>query len=276
MAITEVVLSPASKWNYDFPVSGAGSNIPVGTLMTSGATEDTNLAVAIPGLATAGAAQSGVATSAGLPLGILAENHVYSASGDALIATLNSWWNNGILGTGNTKFPNHPIELLDTGVIVRMEYSLASTVAVASAAGATITVTSFEDQFEGGWSYVNAGAGIGQLGFIISSESGSFVLASSPTVAYTSSSKLTKILPHFYMTPVFKVNTTTVPTLLDSTAAAGTGRAVCIGQYLVKPDGIPQRMDPKVYDNTQGLNSLSSITFFSHLQFLNTVFHQVA
>lgn len=266
MAITEVVYSPAGKWAELFPVSGAGSNIPKGTLMMRGATAGTNLGVAIPV----------TATSNTRAIGILAELHNFSASGDATTATLNSWFPNGTLASGKTQFPSRTIELLDTAVVMRVEYYLSSTVAVASYSAGTITITSFEANYDSGFVYVNAGTGIGQLGFVASSSSGSCVLTSALTTALDSTSKLTKVMPIFYDTPVWKVNTTTVPTLIDSTAAVGTGRAVNLGNFISKGDGLPQRLDPLVYHNAQSLNSITNLVLFSQLALVDAAFHPVA
>lgn len=270
MAIAEVVISPAAKMSYAFPVSGAGSNIPAGTLMQIGVTAGTNASIAIPGVATAG-------DGTNLPLGLLIEPHNFSASGDALTQTLNSWWPNGKLASGKTQFPSRAIELLDIGVIFRMDYALASAtqVAVASATSTVITITSTEAALDGGWSYVVAGTGIGQLAFIKSSTTGAWTITANNTTL-DNTSKLIKILPIFHKLPTFLVNTTTVPTLLDSIAAIGTARAIQLGQYMIRPDGCPQRLDPGVHDGLSGLSALANLTFYAHLQMQNTIWHPLA
>lgn len=260
MAIAEVVQS-VSKWERLFPVSGAGANIPVGTILMPGATGGTNLSILIPATATSNARC----------IGLLNELHKFSASGDATTATLVDWFYPGQLGTGNTAFPSHPVELFDNAVTVRYDYSLASTVAVASASSATLTITSFEANFDGGWVYVNAGTGIGQILFVASSSSGSCVLTSAATTQLDSTSKLTKVLPHFYETPVWLVNTTTAPTQLNSTAAAGTGRAVTLAQ-MIQRNGIEQRLNPKSHHNNSGLNSLNQFALYAFMCMQNTAF----
>lgn len=267
MAITEVVLSPAGKASLLFPVSGAGANIPLGTPLMRGATGGTNKGVLIPVTATSNAHV----------VGLLGEKHVYGSSGDALTATLVSWFaQNGQLTSGNVSFPSHPIEWLDTGVVARVEYSLASTVAVASASSTSIVVTSFEDNFDGGFLYVNAGTGIGQLFFVQASSSGTITIPAAPTVALDTTSKLTKIMPYFLDTPVWKINTTTQPTTIDSTAATGTGRAVCLGSFIQKGDGIAQTLDPKAYSGATGLSAITQLVFWSYMNLIDTVFHPVA
>lgn len=270
MAIPEVVINPNAKLSYVFPVSGAGSSIPLGTLMQMGVTGGTNTSIAIPAVSTAGDATN-------LPIGLLAEAHSNSASGDATTQTIVSFYPNGTLASGKTQFPSRAIELLDLGLIMRMDYanSDATQVSVASATSTVITITSTEATLDGGWSYVMGGTGIGQLSWIKSSTTGAWTIKAN-TTTLDSTSKLLKILPIFHSLPTFLVNTTTVPTKIDSKAAIGTGRAVTVGQYIVKPDGIPQRMDPLTYDGATGLSSLASITFFAHLQMQNSVWHPVA
>lgn len=267
MAITEVVLSPAGKFSHLFPVSGAGANIPVGTLMMRGATGGTNKGIAIPVTATSNARG----------IGVLIQKHNYSLSGDALTATLCSWFpQNGTLASGKSEFPSHQIELLSTSVVMRVEYSLASTVAVVSNTTTTVVVTSFEDNFDGGFIYVNAGTGIGQLFFVQASSSGNITIPATPTTALDSTSKLTKIMPYFLDTPVWKINSTTAPTLLDSTAATGTGRAVNLGSFIQKGDGIAQYLDPLAYSGATGLSNISQLTFWSYMAMIDTCFDPVA
>jgi hypothetical protein len=266
MAITEVVQSPGGQYALLLPVSGAGSSVPVGTLMMPGATGGTNLSIAIPVTASSNARA----------LGVLIDKHDFSASGDATTATLNSWFPNGTLATSKTQFPSRNIQLFGTAVIIKVDYDLTSTVAVASYSAGTITITSFEASFDGGFVYCNAGTGIGQLGFVASSSSGSCVLTAALTTALDSTSKLTKILPHLYATPVWKVNSTTVPTRLDSTAAVGTGRAVVLSSSILKNDQIPQRLDPLTYHNMQSLNAQTLLAMNSHLAIQDAAFFPIS
>ncbi len=260
-----------------FPVSGAGANIPVGTLMMPGATLGTNAGVLIPVTASSNA----------LVIGVLNGAHNYAASGDALTTTLNQWFapsgfdsNNYLLGnktTGGGPFPSHPIDLIDTMVACKVSYSQASTMAVASYSSPTVTITNEITGKDSGFLYINAGTGIGQIGFITISNSGSDSLVSATplTVALDSTSKLTQILPLFYTLVIWKVNTTTASTYLDSTAAVGTGRA-CVLANFININGRSDRLDPKIYHNAQGLNSVASLDFYSYLGLLNTSFHPVA
>ncbi len=272
-AVTSVV-QYADMRELAFPVSGAGSNIPVGTMLMPGVTLGTNSGVLIPCTAASNADA----------IGILNEAHNYAASGDALVATLTQWFalsgfdsNNylfGVKASGGGPFPSHRVDLFDTATLVKVSYSQASTMAVASQATTTVTITNEITGKDSGFLYINAGTGIGQLLFITQSNSGSDTIATAPTVALDNSSKLTQILPLFYNLPVWKVNTTTVSTLLDSTAAIGTGRADIIANF-ININGLVNRLDPKIYNNAQGLSSVSQLDFFSYVAIQDTGFHPI-
>lgn len=245
------------------PFTGAGGNIAAGAVVIAGSTDGTNTGVAINGGTDAGAS--------GKPIvGFLNDKHVFATSGDATTATLVNWFA-PYGGTTDATAPSHKVELLMNATIAQMDYDLTSTVAVASATSTVLTITSAEAALDGGFVYVNAGVGIGQLCFIASSTTSDLTVSSAMGTTCTSTSKLTKILRHFHRLPVFVAATTTAPTLLNSTAAVGTGRAVNLGSYIVR-NGLIDRLDPKAFHNTTGLNSISSLRFFSHLQFQNTVF----
>lgn len=275
-AVTTVV-NYADARELAFPVSGAGANIPQGTLMMPGATAGLNLGILIPV----------TAASNHLGIGVLNEAHNFAASGDALNATLVQWFaqagfdsNNYLLGnktTGGGPFPSHKCDLFDTAVLVKVSYNQASTMAVASATTTAITITNEITLKDGAFDYINAGTAVGELAFVTISNAGSDTLVSATplTVAPDSSSKLTQILPLFYQLLIWKVNTTTVSTLLDSTAAVGTGRASVIANF-ININGLSSRLDPKIFHNTQGLNSVASLDFYSYLAMQDSAFHPLA
>lgn len=275
MAIPQIVNWPGIR-DLVFPVSGAGSNIPAGTLMMPGDNDDLNLGVAIPV----------TAASNLLGIGVLNEAHNYGQSGDALTQSSTRWYPtpgasgassalNVAVGSNNGPFPSHPISLFSTATLLQIDYSLASTVAVVSNTTTTVVVTSFEDNFDGGWIYVNAGAAVGELLFVKGSDSGNITLLAAPTTALTSTSKLTKVLPLFHTKPVWKVNTTTVANTLDSTAAIGTGRAACVGQWIMK-NGQVARLDPALHNDTSGYNSLTQFSLFAQLGVIDTILDPIA
>lgn len=273
MASTYVVQNQAIK-QLLFPVSGAGSNVPVGTLLMPGVTAGTNIGVLIPVTASSNADA----------VGVLNELHNYSGSGDATTATLVQWfplpavnsnaYQLGVKLSGGGPYPSHPVELLDNSIAIKVDYSLVSTVAVASATTTALTITSEVANEDSTFVYVNAGTGIGQLGFIKSSTTDTLTLISALTTTLDSTSKLTKILPLFMNTVVWLVNSTTVPTQLDSVAGLGSGRACVLANFINK-NGLVRQLDPKIDHNAQSLNSLAQLGFSSFLQVQDTSLHPI-
>jgi hypothetical protein len=282
MAGVTSVVKYVAKQELLFPVSGAGANIPIGTLMMPGVTAGTNDGVLIPVTATSNANA----------IGVLNTQHNYASSGDALTTTLTQWFPlagfNGasylfgnIVGSTATAppYPSHPIELIDASVLVRVSYNLASTMAVASFNSGTqvATITNEITTKDSAFDYFNAGTAIGELAFVTVSNSGSdtFVTGTPLTVSPDSTTKITQILPLFYRTPVWKVNSTTVCTLLDSTAAVGTGRAIFIANF-IGLNGDSFQLDPYTFHNKQGLNLVTNLDFFSYVQMQSSGFHPVS
>lgn len=261
-----------------FPVSGAGSNIPYGTVMMPGTSNGTNKSILIPC----------TATSTARGIGLLAENHTYSVSGDALTQTLTQYYAipgfagqslapGGAPAVGGLIYPTHRVDLFDTFTAVKMDYYLASTLAVASATTTAITVTGEIAGQDGTFVYVNAGTGIGQLGFIKSSTTDTLTLISALTTTLDSTSKLTKILPLFWEQATLLVNTTTAPTRIDSAVAitSSGARALPLANFL-SINGLPARIDPKIHHNYQGLNSVSQLNMFAYTAFQDSAFHPIS
>lgn len=270
------VVNYESKRELLFPVSGAGANIPVGTPMMVGPSAGTNVGVLIPITA---------ASNANV-IGILNGAHNFAASGDATTQTLVQWFPlDGFAGAsyllGNIisptaiAFPSHPIDLIDTAVVVKVSYNQASTMAVASQSGTTITITSEVTGKDSGFDYINAGTGIGQLLFITQSNSGSDTIATAPTTGLDSTSKITQILPIGYRLPVWKVNSATQCTLLDSTAAVGTGRALFLANF-ISLNGDSFRLDPYIWNGKTGLNNVAALDFYSYVQMQSSAFHPIS
>jgi hypothetical protein len=274
MAICQVSVNPNAKQYHILPVSGAGSSIAAGALMMPGATSDTNEGVAIPFTASSNARA----------LGVLVEPHNYAFSGDATQATLVQWFQVGAgLGssyapggsvTPGNPYPSRRIELFDTAIMIRVDYA-AGAVAVASATTTDWTITS-ETQGQGGsFAYVNGGVGVGQLAFIWKTSSGHMFPVTALTTTLTSTSTLTKILRHFYQTPIWKVSSATAPTTLDSVAGDGTGKACVLGSFIQR-NNMEDRLDPKIFHNMQSLNGLAVLNFYSLLQVTDTAFHPIS
>ncbi len=242
------------------PVSGAGANIPVGTILMPGVTGGTNVGVLIPITASSNADA----------VGVLAEKHIYSgsgSSGDATTGTLVNWYREF------TQYaPSHPIELLNTCALLRVDYNLASTLAVASATSTVLTITSLAATADSSFFYNNAGTGIGELNFAKTTASGSATLISASNTTVDNTTKLTQVLPLMYAFITWLVNTASVPTLIDSAAAAGSGIGAILSNRIVM-NGNDLPLDPKAFHKKTGLNGLASLSMYSLLAVQDTIFN---
>lgn len=266
MSQGRTLVSKYIDMNYLFPFSGAGVDVPVGAFVQAGLTAGTNVGVAIPGVATAGDATN-------FHIGVLGEMHDFSVSGDATTQTLVTWFPG--FGAADSACPSHAIQLGRTANVVKLPYDLTSTVTVTSATSTVISITSAENSLDGGFIYVNAGTGIGQLEFIKSSTTSDITVIAAMTTTLGASSRLTKVLPHFHQFPTWLVNTTVQGTQLASQAAVGTGRGVNLGSFIVR-NGLESRLDPKAFNNTQSLNSLASFELYSFYVLNNSIFSPIA
>lgn len=260
------------------PVSGAGADVPIGTIMMPGATGGTNKGVLIPC----------TATSTARAVGLLAELHDYSVVGDALTQTLTRWFEppaaaggssylNATVGTSTAPVPSHQIDLLDTFTAIKLDYNLASTLAVASATSTVLTITSEVANQDSSFVYVNAGTGIGQLGFISQSASGSLTLISALTTTLDSTSRLTKVMPLYWEQATLTINTASVPTLIASVPGitSSGARTVSLANF-ININGLTSRLDPLTFHNYQSLNSVTSLNFNSYLAMQDSEFHPIS
>lgn len=91
------------------------------------------------------------------------------------------------------------IALVKPGDLICAEYDDTVQIDVASYSAPTVTITSLQDAYDGGWIYVpqdvSSEAGIGQLGYCEASASGSVGLRDSFTTALDSTSDAVMILP---------------------------------------------------------------------------------
>jgi len=177
------------------PIDGAGSDIQAGAVIMPGVTDETDRSVFIK------------ATSAGADsFGLLAELHDTSVSGDAD-------------PEAGTIYPLRQIVPFLPGCEVAAEMAIdtSNDVDVASATSTVITVTSLEDDIEGSWIYVSSGTGVGQVGYIKASASGSFTLKSAMTTTLDNTSKLIIMRPLCWQL----VELDSTATKIKSTAAAG-------------------------------------------------------
>ena len=224
----------------DFPVYGAAVDIVEGAAVIRGATGETDHGIAV------------VATGACADiLGVLAELHDYSVSGDTILA--------------GTAYVRRKV-IINPMAVYRAQYDTADDMDVASTSGTTVTVTSLEDDIDGGWLLGDDGSGAygtGSTGsllqYLAASASGS---ATSKTASgWTSANDVIKILPLLHQ--LIKVNT--AADKLGTDAAAGSGRAVIIDNWITA-DGLPlQQLDPTKHS---GL-TLFNPRIFSDIRFLN-------
>lgn len=242
------------------PVSGAGANIPLGTILMPGVTGGTNIGVAIPITASSNADA----------IGCIAEKHVFSgsgSSGDATTATLVNWY------SPFTQYPpSRPVNLLNTCALVRVDYSLVSTLAVASATSTVLTITSLAGSADSSFFYVNAGTGIGELNWAKTTASGSATLTSASNTTLDNTSKLTQILPLFYSSITWLINTASVATLIDSAAAAGSGGASIL-QNMIGINGSEFYLDPKAFHKKTGLQNVANLSMYSKVALVDTIFN---
>lgn len=207
------------------PLSGAGTDIPDGTLIMKGVTAGTNLTVGI------------VATSVcGNAIGVLIGK--FTASG-----------NDSTPATGVTE-TRGAVELLTPGDFLEAELinDASNDVDVASATSTVLTVTSCEDFGEGGWVYVRAGTGVGQLLYIKSSTSGTWTIKSASTTTLDSTSKLLVMRPRLY--ELVEIDSTGV--YIKSTAAAGNWKAFVLdNQFKSAGDEGWIQLDPTKHHNLQ-------------------------
>ena len=227
----------------DYPISGAAADVVEGAAIMRGATPGTDGGLAI------------VATGALVDiLGVLVELHDYSVTGDAVI--------------GGTAYIKRKA-IVNPMAVYRAQYDTADDADVASTSGTTVTITSLEDDIDGGWLLGDDGSGAygtGSTGsllqYLAASASGS---ATSKTASgWTSANDVIKILPLFHQ--LVKINT--AADKLGTDAAAGSGRAAIIDNWITA-DGLPlQQLDPTKHS---GL-TLFNPRVYSDIRFLNHAF----
>lgn len=217
----------------DYPVYGAGADIVEGAVVMRGATPGTN----------GGQLIVGVSALVDV-VGVLAELHDYSVSGDSLIAGT-AWVYRKVI--------------INPFAVYRAQYDSTDTMAVASTSTTTVTVTSLEDNIDAGWLLGNDG----QLQFLTASAAGS--ATSKSASGWTSANTLLKIVPVFHQ--LIKINT--AADKIGTDAAAGAGEVANLDNW-VQARGIPlQRLDPTKHS---GL-TLTDPKIFSDIVFRNHAFN---
>lgn len=241
-----IIVSP-SRGLIKLPIDGLGSDIQSGAVLSPGLVNTDSTAK------TLGTFGLSVATGADA-VGILVALHDFSVVGDTDT-------DSGSALVLEEVDPFYP------GCLVAAEYDQTDTMAVASYAAPTVTITNLEDDIDGSWLYVVSGAGIGQLIFLNDSASGSAGAISNPTTALDNTSTCIKILRIGH--GLLKMNATA--TKLGTDAAAGTWTARVIRnqmKYAGQEGWID--LDPAKHHNMQ-LNGLSPV-FRSIVTPINTFF----
>lgn len=241
-----IIVTP-SRGFLKVPVDGVGLDILSGAVLSPGtvATDSTAKTLGTFGLSVA----TGVDA-----LGILVALHDFSVSGD----------------TDTDSGSAHVLREVDPfypGCLVAAEYDLTDTMAVASSTAATATITSLEDNIDGGWLYVAAGVGIGQLLFIMDSASGTAGYLSAPTTTPDSTSTMVKILPISHS--LLKMNSTCDKLGTDAAAGSWTCKVVRNQMKYAGQEGWIDLV-PSLHHNLQ-LNGLSPV-FRSIVSPVNTFF----
>jgi hypothetical protein len=261
--MAEVVQSLKSRL-IRMPIYGGGADIFPGSFVMPGVTAETDDGVLIKNTA---------ASNADV-VGILAELHDYSETGDALVDGSVSWF--APAGGNDLAYPSRLVEICDAHTIVRIEQDLTSKIAVAgyNAGTKTVTITSLEDNIDTGFLYVASGAGAGQIEFINTSASGSCTIPTAFSTAIDNTSYVCKILPLFHQAIVWTAPSATAGTKVGTTAAVGTGRCNILARY-IKRNGLDEMLDPNNHGGLTGLNSLSQFSIYYLLQLVNTALHPI-
>ena len=232
------------------PIYAAAADMPVGTMIRTGVTADTDLGAAI--------AATGTSDIPGI-LGVLEEALDYSVDGETLLA-----------GTG-TSFVRKKVALAFANPSFELEFSTATADTVlATSATTTLTVTSLEDNIDGSFVYVTAGTGIGQLQYLVASASGSATLKAAFGTTLDSTSRIIKILRRFHAL----VGLTSDGTKLSTTAAVGAVNARIMDIRMIRGSEKDECLDPTVHPGKTGLNN-SRTRFVADLLFLTTACYTI-
>lgn len=210
------------------PVTGKATAIASGALLMRGVTADTDLGLVI------------LASGAGADaLGRILGPH--AVANDSVVA--------------GTTWTYREVELLDDTYLEEFEYDQSDTMAVASTATTTVTVTSLEDNIDTGWLYAVSGTGIGKLAFLTASASGS--ATSKTATGWDSTTTLIKIVPICHK--LIKLNT--AATKIGTDAAAGSYTCFVFETWFEAKGWSKQQLNPTIHDNL----TLTNPRFYARL-----------
>ena len=220
----EIIRNRPSRVQY-LPIDGNGSDIREGAVIMPGVTDDQDRSVFIK--ATSAAADA---------FGLLATLHDFSVVADSKPED----------GLAYVLQPVVPF-LPGCEVAAEMADDADNDVDVASATSTVITVTSSEDDIDGGWIFVRAGTGEGQLGYLTASAAGTMTIKSAFTTDLTSSSKLIIMRPVAWQLVELDSNADKI----KSTAAAGALKWRVLENQIRYPGELWTRLDPTKHHNLQ-------------------------
>jgi len=159
------------------------------------------------------------------------------------------------------------VELHDQYNLVEVEYSQVSAeqIDVASVTTTVITITSIEDNIDGGWLFSVAGTANNLLAYLTASSS--TTATSKTATGWDSTTNVIKILPVGAI--LGSMNATR--DLMGSQAAVGTWTIFNLENYFLDDTFPKTLMDPTIHDNL----TLSNARFFSRLLVRNTAGHTI-
>jgi len=218
------------------PITGGGSDIEDGALVTPGLTTNLGRVTLSPA--------AGVDT-----IGTLRGKHL-----TALDST--------ILGT---LWTFAEIELSDQYLLIEAEYDQVTKLDVASTSTLTVTITSLEDDIDNAWLYSIAGTNSNLLAFLTASTGGAGT--SKTATGWDSTTDVIKILPVGKQLAFM----TTDRTKLANQPAIGTWTVFVLENYFQDDSRPKQLLDPTKHDNL----TLSNARFYSKLLIRNTAGHTI-
>ena len=150
------------------------------------------------------------------------------------------------------------VELNTPAYVDTVLYDTATTAAVASTSGTTVTITSLENNIPTSYLYATGGTGAGLLAFIATSSAGSCVTKTA--TGWDSTTTVIKILRLFHKLLAISV-VAGQPDKLGTQAGAGSWTAIVLNNKF-KSNGQFQYLDPTKHDNLSGLNAAGAATAF--------------
>lgn len=230
------------------PVSGGGSALVVGALLKRGAT---------PASMNGHLRLAGGAAAHPDIVGILREPHATADDTDV----------------AGTIFKTHPVQLIDAGRIIRIEYSQASAdLVTASQAVSTtgLTLSDLEDNIDAAFLYVAAGLGVGQTNYLTASAAGSATLKAAFGTSLDTTSKMVKILPRFHPLLGF----TSDGTKLVTAAAAGAVLGMVYDNYIERNNRI-ESLNPVKHAALTNLNNARGLAFWADIVLRDSFMHTI-